>query len=178
MYISLQEALIEFPEGREVIKEKLPAIKDEYINNSIQHRRLKQWAWNTKSDRVKVYLYDRVSFLETEMESIEKYVRNIVNVLNTANTPLRKPPEKLNVEGARNTPLFEVIQRHYPHIKVLKNNRKHLISCPFHNDKTPSMSIDKNLYYCFGCNIGGDTIKFVQELDKTDFKSAINKICG
>jgi DNA primase len=40
--------------------------------------------------------------------------------------------------------------------------------CPFHNEKTPSFSVDadKQLYYCFGCHAGGSAIQFVMETEK------------
>lgn len=47
--------------------------------------------------------------------------------------------------------------------------------CPFHQEKTPSFSIDadQGLYYCFGCGAGGDAIKFHQELTGDDFAGAM-----
>jgi len=47
--------------------------------------------------------------------------------------------------------------------------------CPFHNEKTPSFMISPTLqiFKCFGCGIGGDVIKFIQEIEKVDFKDAI-----
>lgn len=47
--------------------------------------------------------------------------------------------------------------------------------CPFHNEKTPSFYIftDTNSFHCFGCNAGGDVIKFVQKLHGLSFKDAI-----
>lgn len=36
--------------------------------------------------------------------------------------------------------------------------------CPFHNEKTPSFSVKNNRFHCFGCGIGGDSVKFVSEL--------------
>jgi DNA primase len=37
--------------------------------------------------------------------------------------------------------------------------------CPFHEERTPSFSVDaqEKLYHCFGCGVGGDVIKFVEE---------------
>lgn len=35
--------------------------------------------------------------------------------------------------------------------------------CPFHNDKHPSMKVDKN-YHCFACGVGGDSIDFTARL--------------
>ena len=47
--------------------------------------------------------------------------------------------------------------------------------CPFHHEKTPSFSVtpDKNMYYCFGCHVGGDAISFVMELEKIRFPEAL-----
>ncbi len=47
--------------------------------------------------------------------------------------------------------------------------------CPFHEEKTPSFSVDPvgKLYYCFGCGKGGDVVRFVQETEGLDFADAI-----
>ncbi|HXV33454.1 MAG TPA: DNA primase [Gaiellaceae bacterium] len=47
--------------------------------------------------------------------------------------------------------------------------------CPFHEEKTPSFSVDPvgKLFYCFGCGKGGDLITFVQETEGLDFVQAI-----
>lgn len=50
--------------------------------------------------------------------------------------------------------------------------------CPFHNEKTPSfiVSPDKQIYHCFGCNAGGDVIKYVEEYYHQDFTEAIEML--
>src|SRR5438270_8327180 len=47
--------------------------------------------------------------------------------------------------------------------------------CPFHEEKTPSFSVNAadKLYYCFGCGKGGDLISFVRETEGLDFAEAI-----
>ena len=47
--------------------------------------------------------------------------------------------------------------------------------CPFHDEKTPSFSVqpDKGTYHCFGCGVGGDAISFVQETEGLDFVGTI-----
>ena len=47
--------------------------------------------------------------------------------------------------------------------------------CPFHDERTPSFSVDpeRKLYYCFGCGVGGDAIRFVQETEGRDFGEAV-----
>jgi DNA primase len=47
--------------------------------------------------------------------------------------------------------------------------------CPFHEERTPSFSVDplKKVYHCFGCGAGGDVFKFVQEVEGLDFVGAL-----
>ena len=45
----------------------------------------------------------------------------------------------------------------------LKVRRNNMVSCPFHNDRTPSMKVDKR-FHCFGCGADGDVIDFVSRL--------------
>lgn len=50
--------------------------------------------------------------------------------------------------------------------------------CPFHGEKSPSFHVRSNpaFYHCFGCGVGGDVFKFVQEIDKLGFSEAIEKL--
>ena len=50
--------------------------------------------------------------------------------------------------------------------------------CPFHGEKSPSFHVRSNpaFYHCFGCGVGGDAFKFVQEMDKIGFSEAIEKL--
>ena len=47
--------------------------------------------------------------------------------------------------------------------------------CPFHQEKTPSFSVDpqNRLFYCFGCQTGGDLFKFVMLYEKLGFPEAV-----
>jgi DNA primase len=47
--------------------------------------------------------------------------------------------------------------------------------CPFHEERTPSFSVDaqEKLYHCFGCGVGGDTIKFIEEKEGMGFAEAV-----
>ncbi len=64
------------------------------------------------------------------------------------------------------------------HVKLKKRGRKYEGLCPFHEEKTPSFSIDpeKGLFYCFGCHAGGDAIKFVMELERLNFPEAVERL--
>lgn len=53
----------------------------------------------------------------------------------------------------------------------IRVNRNGMCVCPFHNDKNPSMKIDRR-YHCFGCQADGDVIDFVSRLHGTGTKEA------
>jgi DNA primase catalytic core len=61
-------------------------------------------------------------------------------------------------------------------IEVKQNGKGHKISCPFHEDTTPSCSVDlqRKIFHCFGCGEKGDLIDFVRLYKKTDFKGALD----
>lgn len=52
--------------------------------------------------------------------------------------------------------------------------------CPFHNEKTPSFSVneEKGFYHCFGCGEHGDIISFTMKQGNMDFKSAIAELAN
>jgi DNA primase len=62
--------------------------------------------------------------------------------------------------------------------KVKRSGRTFMAVCPFHEEKTPSMSVDRvrGLYHCFGCGKGGDVFTFVQETQNVDFAEAIEML--
>jgi len=58
----------------------------------------------------------------------------------------------------------------------LKNSGgNHFGLCPFHNERTPSFSVnvDRQMYYCFGCGAGGNVISFVMQIENYDFIDAL-----
>ncbi len=60
-------------------------------------------------------------------------------------------------------------------VRLRKQGRRHVGLCPFHAEKTPSFSVDaeRGFYYCFGCQQGGDAIRFVQQMQGLDFVEAL-----
>lgn len=60
----------------------------------------------------------------------------------------------------------------------IKVNNHGFCCCPFHKEKTGSMKIYKNSYYCFGCGKSGDIFTFVQLMDGVDFKTAFKVLGG
>jgi DNA primase len=59
--------------------------------------------------------------------------------------------------------------------QLRKTGSGYMGRCPFHEERTPSFSVSpaKGTYHCFGCGVGGDTIRFVQETEQVDFVGAI-----
>jgi len=52
--------------------------------------------------------------------------------------------------------------------------------CPFHGEETPSFVVSpaKQIYHCFGCGVGGDSIKFVMEYEKLSYPEALEKLAA
>ena len=52
--------------------------------------------------------------------------------------------------------------------------------CPFHSEKTASFSINpaKNIFHCFGCGKGGNSIKFIMEIEHMSYPEAIRHLAG
>jgi len=63
-------------------------------------------------------------------------------------------------------------------VQLKKNGRGYLGKCPFHDDKTPSLSVNpkENLWQCFGCGVGGDAIRFIEMMDNVDFPEAVSRL--
>lgn len=62
--------------------------------------------------------------------------------------------------------------RHFP-LNSLMPHKNNVAKCPFHNDKTPSLNIHRNFYYCHGCGEHGDTIKFIMKTKGVSFREAV-----
>ncbi|MGH8911779.1 MAG: DNA primase [Acidimicrobiia bacterium] len=62
--------------------------------------------------------------------------------------------------------------------KVKRSGRSFMAICPFHQEKSPSLSLDpgRGLYHCFGCQKGGDVFTFVSEIQGLDFSEAVEEL--
>lgn len=71
--------------------------------------------------------------------------------------------------------ILELIQKYV----TLKRKGKYYFGlCPFHAEKSPSFSVspDKQIYYCFGCKAGGDSIQFLMDLEQMTFTEAVTHL--
>jgi DNA primase len=66
------------------------------------------------------------------------------------------------------------------HTALKKSGPRYTGLCPFHHEKTPSFTVtpDKQLYYCFGCQRGGNVISFVMDVNKYTFPEAVEYLAG
>ena len=74
--------------------------------------------------------------------------------------------------------IVEVIRDYIPSIQKAGKNFKAL--CPFHNEKTPSFTInpDTQRFYCFGCQEHGDIFSFIEKIDGLTFMEAAQKLAS
>lgn len=65
-------------------------------------------------------------------------------------------------------------------VKLTRKGREYLGLCPFHNEKTPSFTVNeaKGFYHCFGCGAHGDIIKFEMEANNLPFIEAVEKLAN
>ena len=65
-------------------------------------------------------------------------------------------------------------------VALKKTGKNYSACCPFHNEKTPSFSVEpaRQFYYCFGCGNGGNAIGFVMEYDQVSFPEAVESLAG
>ena len=77
------------------------------------------------------------------------------------------------VKGAAD--IVEVVSAH---TDLRRQGVRYVGLCPFHEERTPSFSVEptEKLYHCFGCGVGGDVIKFVEEKEGLGFAEAVEML--
>ena len=67
-----------------------------------------------------------------------------------------------------------------PSVKLLKAGREFKACCPFHQEKTPSFTVndDKGFYHCFGCGAHGDAIRFLTDARGMQFMDAVKELAA
>jgi DNA primase len=64
------------------------------------------------------------------------------------------------------------------HVTLKKAGRNHMGLCPFHAEKTPSFTVseEKGIYHCFGCQSGGSVFHFLMNYDHLTFPEAVERV--
>ena len=86
-------------------------------------------------------------------------------------------PEDIVEEVRRRNDIVDVIS---PYVKLTRRGGNYFGLCPFHSEKTPSFSVSpqKQMYYCFGCGAGGNSIGFIMEYENYSFQEALKVLAN
>ncbi len=86
--------------------------------------------------------------------------------------------DNASIESLKNS--IDIVDVIGSFVELKKAGANYKANCPFHGEKTPSfiVSPSKQIYHCFGCGVGGDSIKFVMELEKLSYPEAIEKLAN
>ncbi|MEM0953689.1 MAG: DNA primase [Pseudomonadota bacterium] len=71
--------------------------------------------------------------------------------------------------------IVDVVDRR---VKLKKSGKNYMACCPFHQEKSPSFSVnpEKQFYYCFGCGAGGNALGFLMDYENLDFPAAVESL--
>lgn len=86
-------------------------------------------------------------------------------------------PQKFIDDILDRSDIVEIIDKR---VQLKKTGRNYSACCPFHQEKTPSFSVnpDKQFYYCFGCGAGGNVIGFLMDYERMEFPQAVEALAG
>lgn len=85
---------------------------------------------------------------------------------------------KDSIENLKNH--LDIVDTISQFLELKKSGANFKACCPFHGESTPSFVVSpaKQIYHCFGCGVGGDSIKFVMEYEKLSYPEAIEKLAS
>ena len=85
---------------------------------------------------------------------------------------------KNSIENLKNN--IDIVDTISQFLEIKKSGSNFKACCPFHGEKTASFVISpsKQIYHCFGCGVGGDSIKFVMEYEKLSYPEALEKLAS
>ncbi len=85
---------------------------------------------------------------------------------------------KNSIENLKNN--IDIVDTISSYIQLNKSGTNYKACCPFHDEQTPSFVVSpaKQIYHCFGCGVGGDSIKFVMEIEKLNYPEALEKLAS
>lgn len=88
-----------------------------------------------------------------------------------------KIPQEFINELLSRVCIVKLISRY---VTLVAKGNNHSGLCPFHKEKTPSFTVNKNkqFYHCFGCSASGNAITFVMEFSNLNFPAAVSQLCA
>ena len=84
-------------------------------------------------------------------------------------------PEELIQEIRERNDIVGVISEY---VTLTRKGHNYFGVCPFHNEKTPSFSVNaqEQYYHCFGCGAGGNVYTFLMQIDNMNFVEAVKAL--
>ena len=84
-------------------------------------------------------------------------------------------PRELIEEIRLQNDIVDVVSGYLP---LKQKGNSYFGLCPFHNEKTPSFSVnrEKQFYYCFGCGVAGNVYGFIMQMENCDFVEAVKRL--
>ncbi|MEY3001977.1 MAG: hypothetical protein RLZZ428_352 [Pseudomonadota bacterium] len=86
--------------------------------------------------------------------------------------------DNASIESLKNS--IDIVDVIGSFIQLRKAGANYKANCPFHGEKTPSFVVSptKQIYHCFGCGAGGDSVKFMMEMEKLSYPEAVEKLAS
>ncbi|MDI6792197.1 MAG: DNA primase [bacterium] len=83
--------------------------------------------------------------------------------------------QEIKDEVRNRTDIVDLISEY---VALKKAGKNYLARCPFHVEKTPSFTVSqtKQIFYCFGCGVGGDVFNFLMKMDGLNFPEALERL--
>ncbi|OLN25791.1 DNA primase [Desulfosporosinus metallidurans] len=84
-------------------------------------------------------------------------------------------PEEIIEEVRSRADIVEVVAEY---VSLQRKGKNYLGLCPFHSEKTPSFTVtpEKQMFYCFGCNVGGNIFSFVMKKENWSFVESVQNL--
>ncbi len=118
--------------------------------------------------------YARMVRLACRIAAWDNYIADAERPRQPGHLPQR--PDAATIKAQIDLPSF--IDGKY--VRLVKAGRDRFVGlCPFHGEKSPSMSVwSDGRWHCFGCGAGGDVFEFVKRWYKCDFRGALEILRG
>ncbi len=162
---------------REIRKDILDDFEDVFTNDEIREIQLEylELKFNEVNDDFHETCIDYAKLLRMEprlgywhrigAERLERELKKIKHRMQI----LKGKKESITPEDVAHA-------RTYPIEEIVQVNKAHMASCPFHDDKKPSMDTRKNFYHCYSCGESGDMIDLVMKLEGVTFPEAVKRL--
>jgi DNA primase len=84
------------------------------------------------------------------------------------------PESKVN-EVRERSDIIELVSQY---VDLKRSGANHMGLCPFHSEKSPSLSVHagRQFYHCFGCGVGGDVFSFLMQIEGLAFPDAVRRL--